>query len=95
MKLKSTLLAATLAMFVASTATSFAAEEHPADAKAVKSETAKTETDKAKQPAKKKVKKHSHAEEKSGMPMPEHEAGMNKQDSMKDTSKHDHTMDRH
>jgi peptidoglycan hydrolase CwlO-like protein len=91
--MKSTLLAATLAMFVATTATSFAAEEHPADAKAQKTETTKTETDKAKQPAKKKVKKHSHAEEKTGMPMPEHEAGM--KEVTKDPSKHDHTIDKH
>jgi hypothetical protein len=93
MKLKSTLLAVTLAVFAASTATSFAAEEHPADAKAEKGEVTKTETGKAKQLAKKKVKKHSHAEEKTGMPMPEHEAGM--QEITKDKSKHDHTMDRH
>jgi hypothetical protein len=94
MKLKSTLLAATLVVFAASTATSFAAEEHPADAKSEKAEVAKTENDGAKKPAKK-VKKHSHMEEKTGMPMSETAAGMDKQESMKHMDMHDHTKDKH
>jgi hypothetical protein len=87
MKLKSTLLAAMLAIFAASTATAFAVEEHPADAKAG--------TGEVKKPAKKKVKKHNHMEEKTGMPMSGPAAGTDKQGSMKDMPMHDHTKDKH
>jgi hypothetical protein len=95
MKLKSTLLAALLAAFAASTATAFAVEEHPADVKAEKTEAAKTGTGEVKKPAKKKVKKHNHMEEKTGMPMSEPAAGTDKQGSMKDMPMHDHTKDKH
>lgn len=96
MKLKSTLLAATLAVFVASSATAFAAEEHPADAKAEKAEATKTDTDKAKQPEKKKVKRHSHSAEKTGIPASEAATGKSHKESMdKDMPMHDHTIDRH
>ncbi|MBI4807858.1 MAG: hypothetical protein HY799_02755 [Nitrosomonadales bacterium] len=89
MKLKTTLLAATLAAFAASPV--FANEEHHADDKTGNPETVKEK----KVEAKKTVKKHSHAEEKSGMPMPETASGMGKQDSMKGMDMHDHTKDRH
>ncbi len=111
MKLKSTLLAATLAVFAASTMTELAAEEHHADApargtsvdtppphsdpsaaKAEKTEAAKIETVEAKKPAKKKVKKHSHMEEKMGMPMPEPTPADGK---ALPKNRHDHTLDRH
>lgn len=114
MKLKSTLLAATLLVFAASTATSFAVEEHPADAsakgtpvgvplqhsdpaaaKAEKTEAAKTEAGEAKKPVKK-VKRHSHMEEKTGMPAPEPASGKSHRETMdKDMPMHDHTQDRH
>lgn len=90
MKLKSTLLAATLVVFAASTATAFAVEEHPADAKIEKTEAAKTANGEAKNPVKKKVKRHNHMEEKMNMPMPEpvpavaKEAQKNKHDHMKE-----------
>ncbi len=63
MKLKSTLLAAILAVFAASSATAFAADEHH---DAPKAEVAKTEKAEAKKP----VKRHSHMEEKTNIPMP-------------------------
>ncbi len=94
--MKSTLLAATLAVFVAFTATSFAAEEQPADAKAQKTEAAKTETGKAQQPTTKKVKRHSHTAEKTGIPASEAATGKSHRESMdKDMPMHDHTIDRH
>lgn len=96
MKLKSVLLAATLAAFAASTQTVLAADEHPADTKAEKTEAAKTETGEAAKPAKKKVKQHSHAEKKLGMPMPEPAGGKSHRETMdKDMPMHDHTQDKH
>ncbi|MBI5006061.1 MAG: hypothetical protein HZB95_02945 [Nitrosomonadales bacterium] len=86
MNLKTTLLAATLAAFAASTA--YANEEHHPDGKAEAVKEKKAE-------AKKPVKKHSHAEEKSNMPMPEPASGVGEQDTMMKTDKHDHTKDRH
>jgi hypothetical protein len=88
MKLKSTLLAAMLAIFAASTATAFAAD----DVKTEKAEAAKSDSKGAKKPAKK-VKKHSHMEEKTGMPMSEPAAGGTKKKDPKQT--HDHTLDKH
>lgn len=82
MKLKSTLLAATLVVFAASTATAFAAEEHPSAAKA--------ETGEAKKPAKK-MKKHSHMEEKTGMPMSEPAPAAVKKVPK---NRHDHTQEK-
>jgi len=63
MNLKSTLLAAILVAFAASSASAFANDEHhdAPKAEAVKSEKAE---------AKKPVKKHSHVEEKTGVPTP-------------------------
>jgi hypothetical protein len=84
MKLKSTLLAAMLAVFAVSTATTFAAD----DVKTEKAEAAKTD----KKPAKK-MKKHSHMGEKTGMPMSEPAAGGTKKKDPKQT--HDHTLDKH
>jgi hypothetical protein len=86
MKLKTTLLAATLATFAASAPIAYA-DQH-IDAKA---ETVKEQKTKAKKP----VKKHSHMEEKTGMPMPEPATGVEKQESMKKMDMHDHTQDRH
>lgn len=88
MKLKSTLLAATLVVFAASTATAFAVDEQPGAAKVEKTEAAKTGTPKAKKP----VKKHSHMEEKTGMPMSDAKPDMHKE-LPKD--RHDHTKDKH
>lgn len=92
MKLKSTLLATALVAFAASTATAFAAEEHPAAAKAEKTEAVKTENGEAKKPVKKRVKKHSHMEEKTGIPMPEHVQDASKKEASK--NRHDHTQER-
>ncbi len=89
MKLKLTLLAATLAAFAASTAV--ADDERYSDSETGKAEAAKE----GKAAAKKPMKKHSHAEEKSGMPMPEHAADMDKNKAMKRKDMHEHTKDRH
>lgn len=90
MKMKTTLLAATLAAFAASAA--IAAEEHPADAKTGKAEAVKEEKAEAKKP----MKKHNHMEEKTGMPMPESAGGKSHRETMnKDMPMHDHTKDRH
>lgn len=80
MKLKSTLLAAILAVFAASSATAFAAGElHDAP----KAEAAKTE----KAEVKKTVKKHSHMEEKTNVPMPAPATDMDKE---MPKNRHDH-----
>lgn len=84
MKLKLTLLAATLAAFAASTA--IAAD----DAMTKKAETPAAEKAEAKTPAK----KHSHAAEK-GAPAAESKAGKSHRETMdKDMPMHDHTQDR-
>lgn len=70
MKLKYTLLATTLLVFAASSAALLAAEESHAAAPAAKADAAKTDAGEAKKTVKK-AKKHSHMEEKTGMPMPE------------------------
>jgi hypothetical protein len=88
MKLKLTLLAATLFAFAAST--TFADNERYSDSKPGKAEAMKEGKSEAKKP----MKKHSHAEEKSGMPM-HGPAGMNKNEAMKRKDMHDHTKDRH
>lgn len=90
MKLKSILLAATLAAFAASATTIFAAEEHPADAPAVKADAAKTDTGEAKKPVKK-VKRHNHMEEKTGMPVAEPAPDMHKAIPK---NRHDHTKEK-
>ena len=88
MKLKSALLATALVVFATSAA--FAAD----DASAGKTEAART--GEAAKPAKKPVKKHSHLEEKTGMPAPEAPSGKSHRESMpKDMPMHDHTQDRH
>ncbi len=90
MKLKSTLLATALVVFATSTATVFAAD----DTTAVKNEAAKT--GEAAAPAKKKLKRHSHMTEKTGIPAPEPVSGKSHRESMpKDMPMHDHTIDRH
>jgi len=86
MKLKTTLLAATLAIFAASAPIAYADHHMGAKEEAAKEKPAD---------AKKPVKKHSHAEEKSGMPMPEAASGVGKQDTMKKMDMHDHTKDKH
>jgi hypothetical protein len=85
MKLKSTLLAATLAMFAGTTVTAIAAE-------AEKHEAATAEQGKAEKTVKKLVKKHSHMEEKTNVPMPEPAPHMDKE-MPKD--RHDHMKEKH
>lgn len=85
MKLKSTLLAATLAMFAAATATAIAAEADVHDS-------VPAEQGEAKKPAKKPVKKHSHMEEKTNIPMSEPAPHMGKE-MPKD--RHDHLKEKH
>jgi Na+-translocating ferredoxin:NAD+ oxidoreductase RnfG subunit len=92
MKLKPALLAATLVVFSASTAAVFAVEEQHTDGKIEKAEAAKTENVAAKKPLKKKMKKHSHMEEKTGMPMPEPTPAEGK---VLPKNRHDHTQDKH
>lgn len=87
MKSISTLLAATLVAFAASSTTIYAADEQTGAAKVEKTEAAKTETHKAKKP----VKKHSHMEDKTGMPMSDAKPDMHKK-MPKD--RHDHTKDK-
>jgi len=89
MKLKSTLLAATLAMFTAATATATATA---IAADADKHEAVTAEQGEAKKPVKKPVKKHSHMEEKTNMPMPEPAPHMDKE-MPKD--RHDHLKEKH
>ena len=89
MKLKTTLLAATLAAFAVSAA--IAAQEQPVDAKSGKAESAKEKKAEAKKP----VKRHNHMEEKTGMPMSEPVSGMDKHEHMKHMDMHDHAKDRH
>ena len=86
MKLKTTLLAVTLAAFAASTA--FAAD----DAVGKKADAPTAEKAAAKKP----VKKHNHAAEKSGMPAPETAGAKSHAETMdKNMPMHDHTQDRH
>lgn len=85
MKPKSILLAATLAMFAAATTTAIAAE-------AEKHEAVTAGQGEAKKPVKKPVKKHSHMEEKTNIPMPEPVPGMGKE-MPKD--RHDHMKEKH
>lgn len=87
MKMKTALLAATLAAFAASAV--IAAEAPPADTATGKAEPAKEKKAEAKKP----VKRHSHMEEKTGMPTPEPGSGVGMHESMKQM--HDHTKDRH
>lgn len=80
MKLKSTLLAAILAMFAAASATAAAEAEKQEAVTAEQGE------------AKKTVKKHSHMEEKTNIPMPEAAPHMGKE-MPKD--RHDHMKEKH
>ncbi len=85
MKLKTTLLAAILAAFAASTV--YAAD----DAMSKKADSPTAEKSEAKKP----VKKHSHPAEK-GIPAQESTAGKSHRETMdKDMPMHDHTEDRH
>lgn len=90
MKLKSTLLAAALAVFATAAATVFAAEEYQANVKVEKTEAAKTGNGEAAKPEKKKMKKHSHMTEKTGMPVPDPVPA-----KKAPKNRHDHTQDRH
>ena len=107
MKLKSTLLAAILAMFAGATATAIAAEAEMHDTAPTKQggvnagysereaamhDTAPTKQGEASQPVKKPVKKHSHMEEKTNMPMNEPAPHMDKE-MPKD--RHDHLKEKH
>jgi hypothetical protein len=86
MKLKLTLLAATLAAFAAST--TYAADE----AMTKKADSPTAEKGEVKKPAK----KHSHTEEKSGIPASEAAAGKSHRETMdKDMPMHDHMKDKH
>ncbi|MCK9201784.1 MAG: hypothetical protein M0P59_05435 [Gallionella sp.] len=85
MKLKSTLLAATLAMFAGAIATAIAAE-------AEKPEAVTAEQGEAKKMVKKPVKKHSHMEEKTNVPMNESAPHMDKEMSK---DRHDHMKEKH
>ena len=86
MKLKSILLAATLAAFAASTV--YAAE----DAMMKKEDASKAEKAEAKKP----VKRHDHAAEKTGSPSSEAKGMKSHRETMdKDMPMHDHTQDRH
>ncbi|GAB1232797.1 hypothetical protein UT4_12630 [Ferrigenium sp. UT4] len=89
MKLKTSLLAATLAAFAAATA--YANDEHHSETKADAPKVEKTE-------AKKPVKRHNHMEEKTGMPMSESgekPGDMPNMDMHEHMKMHDHTKDRH
>lgn len=86
MKLKITLLVATLAAFAASTV--YANEEQQTG---VTTETAKPVKTEAKKP----MKKHSHMEEKTGMPMPAPATSTEKPESAMKADRHDHTKDKH
>ena len=93
MKLNMTILAASLAVFAASSTAAFAVDEH--DTNGVKAEVVKTEKAEAKEP----VKKHNHIEEKSGMPMHESASNTGKHEKKSEErlghERHDHTKDRH
>jgi hypothetical protein len=85
MKLKTTLLAVTLAAFAASTV--YAAD----DAMTKKADAPKAEKAETKAP----TKKHNHAAEK-GAPAAESKAGKSHRETMdKDMPMHDHTQDKH
>lgn len=88
MKLKSTLLTALLMAFFAVNAN--AVDEHHADDKAGKAETAPAEKTEAKKP----MKKHNHMEEKTGMPMSEPMQNSGKPGDMM-MNKHDHMKEKH
>lgn len=92
MKLKSTLLAATLVLFSASTATVFAADVHDTNSVTEKTETVKAEKAEVKKP----VKRHNHMEEKTGMPVGSAASGKSHRESMdKDMPMHDHLKEKH
>ncbi len=85
--MKSKLLAAVLAVFTTSSATAFAADEHH---DAPKAKTEKAEKVEAKKP----VKKHSHMEEKTHMPISEPAAANKEMSKDMHEHMHDHTKDR-
>lgn len=85
MKAKTLLLAVSLTAFAASTA--FANEEHHTGTKNGKAEAVKEHND-----ARKPMKRHGHMEEKTGMPAPA--AGMDKNETMMNAERHDHTKDK-
>lgn len=94
MKFKAFLLTMTLSAFATSAA--LAAVNYPADDTGWKPEPSKaTKAEAKKADVKKPVKRHSHVEEKTGMPTPQHSASMDKNASMKRKDTHDHTRDRH
>lgn len=93
MKLKTSLLAVMLSAFASSAA--FAAVSYPADDTGWKPEPKATKAEAKKAEVKKPVKRHSHVEEKTGMPTPQHSASTDKNASTKRKDMHDHTRDRH
>ncbi len=86
MKLKTSLLAATLAAFAATTA--YANEEHHSGAKV---ETPTMEKAEVKKP----MKKHNHMEEKMGIPMAAPATGAEKPESSLKADRHDHLKEKH
>jgi len=85
MKLKPILFAVTLAVFAAAAATAIAAEMD-------KHEVVTIEQGEAKKPVKKSVRKHSHMEEKTNIPMPKPMHAEGKEVSK---NRHDHTKEKH
>lgn len=85
MKLKTTLLAVSLAAFAASSV--YANEEHHTDAKA---ETPKVEKAEGNKP----MKKHNHMEEKTGIAMPEAKAHSETSAEQPPVKRHYHPTDR-
>lgn len=84
MKLKSILMTVTLAMFTGATAIAIAAE-------AEKQETVTAKQGESGKPAKKPMKKHSHMEEKTGMPMAEPKSH---EDQAMPKNRHDHMQEK-
>ena len=92
MKLKSTLLAATLVIFSVFNVTAFAVDVHDTNTGTEKTETVKTEKAEAKKP----VKRHNHMEEKTGNPVSEAPRGKSHSETMpKDMPMHDHLKEKH
>lgn len=90
MKLKYTLFATILLIFAAFSTASLAAEEPKAIAPAGKDDAEKTAAGEAKKTAKK-IKKHSHMEEKTGMPMSEPMPDRNRE---LPKNRHDHVKEK-
>lgn len=87
MNIKTILLTAMLAAFSATTV-------HAAESAVVEKKAEEQKTEKAE--AKKSVKRHNHAAERTGMPASESTPGKSHHETMdKDMPMHDHTKDKH